>query len=128
MAVTLELNDLTPFVPDLSPNKAEAMIDDALALAARVAPCITEDDFQFEAAAKAIIRGAILRWVEASTSGPTMTAGPYQLRPNDGTGELVKLAQMRARRSLFWPSEINELQDLCRIASPDAISMTQPGL
>lgn len=128
MAVTLTLADLTPFVPGLEAGKAAAMIEDALALAARVAPCITEDDFQHVAAAKAVIRGAILRWIEASESGPTMTAGPFQFRPNEGTGELVKLAQMRARRSLFWPSEIAELQELCNETSADAVSMTSPGL
>lgn len=126
-AVSLSPSDLAPFAPNLESAKAEAMIADAMALAARVAPCILDPEFQFEAAAKAIIRGALLRWVEASENGPTLTAGPYQLRPNDGAGELVKLAQLRARRALFWPSEINELQDLCA-SKADAVSVTQLGL
>lgn len=127
MTVELDVSDLTPFAPNLTEEKAEAMIADALALAARVAPCIEDADFAYEDAAKAIIRGAILRWIEASESGPTLVAGQFQVRPNDGTGELVKLAQLRARRALFWPSEVNDLQDLCK-ASADAVSMMSPGL
>lgn len=127
-AVSLSPSDLTPFAPNLDEVKAQAMIDDAIALAARVAPCILDEDFPHGAAAKAVLRGAILRWIQSSETGPTLTAGPYQLRQDGGDSDAVKLAQLRARRSLFWPSEINDLQDLCRSSSPDAVSVTQIGL
>lgn len=103
-AVTLEPSDLTPFA-SIDPVKAQAMIDDALAVAAIYAPCILADDFAFEAAAKAILRGAILRWHEAGSGATvTQTAGPF--------GQTIDTKQQR--RSMFWPSEIDQLRDLCQ--------------
>jgi hypothetical protein len=97
-------DDLTPFAT-IDATKAQAMIDDALALAARVAPCILEDTFTYDAAAKAILRGAILRWNEAGTGAmQQQTAGPY--------GMTVDTRQQR--KGMFWPSEIEQLQDLCK--------------
>ena len=54
-AVTITPADLAPFAT-IEEDKAEAMIADALALAALVAPCITSEDFTYDAAAKAIIK------------------------------------------------------------------------
>jgi hypothetical protein len=103
-AVSLSIDDLTPFA-SIEPTKAQAMIDDALALAARVAPCILEDTFTYEAAAKAILRGAILRWHEAGTGAlQSQQAGPYGMT----------LDTRQQRRGMFWPSEIEQLQDLCK--------------
>lgn len=103
-AVTLTPADLAPFA-DIEQAKADEMIADALALATRVAPCIVEPDFEHAAAAKAVIRRAILRWNDAGSGAVTQRgAGPFQ--------ETVDNRQ--PHRSLFWPSEINELQDLCR--------------
>lgn len=105
-AVTLTPADLDPFA-DIAYDKATAMIDDALALAARVAPCITEATFEHEAAARAILRGAILRWHEAGSGAfQQQTAGPF------GIG----IDTRQQRRGMFWPSEITQLQDLCRDA------------
>lgn len=102
-AVSMTPSDLTPFAV-IDAAKAQAMIDDAMALAARVAPCITAADFAYEAAARAIIRGAILRWNEAGTGAmQAQTAGPF--------GMTVDTRQQR--RGMFWPSEIAELQALC---------------
>lgn len=102
-AVEIEPSDLEPFA-DIDPVKAQAMIDDALALAARVAPCITDDEFAYPEAAKAIIRGAILRWNDAGSGAVTQQgAGPFQ--------QTVDTRQ--TRRSMFWPSEITDLQQLC---------------
>ncbi|MCB1282349.1 MAG: hypothetical protein KDB18_12585 [Salinibacterium sp.] len=114
MAVTLTYaEDLAPFVPDLDPGKAALMIEDALALAARVAPCIEESDFAEVAAAKAILRGAILRWVEAGQGSTVQqTAGPYQ----------VSVTPL-ARRTLFWPSEVAQLVALCGTPSRAAFSI-----
>lgn len=105
-AVSLLVSDLAPFAT-IDPVKAQAMIDDALALAARVAPCITEGDFPYAGAAKAILRGAILRWNEAGT-------GAFQSTQTGPFGASVDTRQVR--RGMFWPSEIDQLQDLCASA------------
>ena len=95
--------DLTPFV-QMDATKAQAMIDDALALAARVAPCITEDSFEHVDAARAILRGAIIRWHEAGSGAlQAQTVGPF--------GQTLDTRQQR--RGMFWPSEIEMLQSLC---------------
>ena len=94
--------DLLPFA-DIDEDKAEAMIADALALAARVAPCIESEEFEYPAAAKAILRGAVLRWHDqGSGAGPTLGAGVFSMAP-----------QNQPRRNLFYPSEISQLQALC---------------
>lgn len=118
-AVTLVLADLEPFAT-IPAAKAAAMIEDALAMAERVAPCILEPTFPYEAAAKAILRGAILRWHEAGTGAvQSQTAGPF--------GQTIDTRQQR--RGMFWPSEIEQLQDLCK--GPDtsgAFSVDTVGL
>lgn len=103
-AVSLTPSDLSPFA-EIGHEKALAMIEDALALAARVAPCILTDEFAEGAAAKAILRGAILRWNEAGTGAlQSQQAGPF--------GMAVDTRQQR--RGMFWPSEIEALQELCQ--------------
>jgi hypothetical protein len=107
-AVTLTPADLAPFAT-IGAAKAQAMIDDAMALAARVAPCITDSTFAYDAAAKAILRGAILRWNESGTGAVSQqSAGPYQM----------SVDTRQQRRSMFWPSEIEQLQELCRDGDP----------
>jgi hypothetical protein len=102
-AVVILPEDLEPFATiDLA--KAEAMIEDAMAMAALVAPCITEETFTYDAAALAIIRGAILRWNEAGSGAfQQQTTGPFG----------VTLDTRQARRGMYWPSEIEALQKLC---------------
>lgn len=103
VAVTISPDDLTPFA-DIGVTKAQAMINDAMALAARVAPCILEDDFTYPEAALAILRGAILRWNDAGTGAlQAETAGPF--------GQTLDTRQQR--RGMFWPSEITDLARLC---------------
>ena len=107
-AVTLTPADLTAFAT-IDVVKAQAMIDDALALAALVAPCITSTDFEYAAAAKAILRGAILRWNEAGSGAmQEQHAGPF--------GQSIDTRQQR--RGMFWPSEIESLQQLCLDGNP----------
>ena len=102
-AVSLTPDDLSPFA-EIDSVKAQAMIDDALALAARVAPCILDADFDAPDAARAILRGAILRWNDSGTGAfSQQSAGPYQ----------VSVDTRQARRSMFWPSEISALAALC---------------
>lgn len=110
-AVSLTLADLTPFAPDLTEGKANIMIADALALAEEAASCLgdAELDPKKAAAAKAILRGAILRWNESGQGGRkevTDTAGPFQHAEAFDT--------TKPRRSLFWPSEIAQLQKICK--------------
>ena len=102
-AVSLSPSDLEPFAT-IDTAKANAMIADALAMAELVAPCITDDEFAYEAAAKAILRGAILRWHDSGSGAVSQqVAGPFQ----------QVLDNRQPRRSLFWPTEIEQLEKLC---------------
>lgn len=99
----LTIEDLQPFAAGLDEAKAEAMIADAIALAVRIAPCLAEEGFEHVGAAKAIMRGAVLRWLDSgSGTQPALIAGPFGVTP-----------QAQPRRSLFYPSEIAQLQELC---------------
>lgn len=119
----ITVEDLEPFA-DIAPAKAREMIIDATAIAVRSAPCLrgtTDDDVL--AAAKAILRGAILRWNESGTgaySQEQMTAGSFSMNHSMDTRQ--------ARRGMFWPSEIESLQELCRAGSTGAFAVdTAPG-
>lgn len=95
--------DLAPFA-SIAEAKATAMIEDAEAMAKLVAPCIADTEFAHTAAVKAVLRGAILRWNDAGSGAvTTQTAGPYSQTYDN----------RQTRKSLFWPSEIEQLQDLC---------------
>lgn len=104
--LTLTLADLTPFAPDLSSTKATPMIEDALAMAGLVAPCVLDADLDEakQQAAKAVIRGAILRWHESGSGAVSQqAAGPYS----------QAIDTRQPRRAMFWPSEIEMLQKIC---------------
>lgn len=108
-AVSITVDDLLPFAPDIDAVKAAAMIEDALALAAEVAPCILDESFTKGAAAKALLRGAVLRWNDAGTGAVvSQAAGPFS----------QTIDTSKSRRSLFWPSEIESLQALCSEQGP----------
>lgn len=107
-AINLVPADLAPFA-EIPSVKALAMIADAVALAARVAPCILEPTFVDEAAAKAILRGAILRWHEAGSGAlQSEGIGPYNYSTDT----------RQTRKGMFWPSEIEQLQGLCLTTGP----------
>lgn len=102
-AVSITPADLEPFAT-IDLVKAEAMVADALGVARAIAPCIFEEGFERPDAAKAVIRGAILRWNDAATGAvTTMQAGAYQKTIDSNT----------RRNGMFWPSEIRDLQKLC---------------
>lgn len=87
---------------------AETLIEDAEALAVLVAPCLGDADLSDLkiAQARAILRGAVLRWSEAGTGATSQqTAGPFS-----------QTITTSARRNSFWPSEIKDLQLVCRVA------------
>lgn len=113
-------DDLVPFA-DIDPAKADAMIEDAESMAILTAPCLpglttAPEGETPEAAAlrqaklnaiKAILRGAILRW-DDSGSGAVQTAqeqmGPFGVQ---------QTLTPQTRKSMFWPSEIEQLQGIC---------------
>ena len=104
-AVSLDVSDLEAFAADIEPARAQAMIDDAIAVAARVAPCILDADFAFDGAAKAVLRGAILRWNDTGSGAfQQQSVGPFAMAVDT----------RQQRRGMFWPSEITQLQELCR--------------
>lgn len=103
-AVTLSPSDLDAFA-SIDPVKADAMITDALALAAIHAPGIMSPDFAYPAAAKAILRRVVLRWNEAGTGASVQqTAGPFS----------QTIDTRKNQRDAFWPNEIEQLQALCQ--------------
>lgn len=110
-AVTITPADLEPFAK-IEPDKANAMIEDALAMAGLVAPCIlTAELTEAKAkAAKAILRGAILRWHEAGQGGVSQQTAL-------GFSQTMDTRQIR--RGMFWPSEIEQLQKLCSADGDD---------
>lgn len=102
-AVSITPADLTPFA-SIDEAKAQAMIDDALAMAALDAPCITSETFEYEAAAKAIIRAAILRWNDSGSGAfQQQTTGPFGVTVDTRT----------RRDSMFTDGEIDALKRLC---------------
>lgn len=99
----LIVGDLVPFAT-IEVSKAQAMIDDAEAMAVLAAPCITAVGFTHADAVKAILRGAVLRWNDSGSGAlQAQTAGPF--------GQT--LDTRLERRGMFWPSEIVSLQNLC---------------
>lgn len=117
-AVELTTKQIQVFNPDLPNEQAEILVRDGLALARRIAPCIADDDFEFPEAAAAIIRGAVLRWADSGSgalSSEQSSAGPFSQTQSYDTRQ--------ARRSLFFPSEISELQKLCRANVGGAFSI-----
>lgn len=108
-AVELTTDDLRPFVQNLNEDKAAATIEDVIAAASApwVAPCIVNEEFRYPAQAKAILRAAALRSLDAGSGAVTqMSAGPFQ-----GT-----IDNRSERKRVLWPSEIVDLQKLCGLS------------
>lgn len=122
--VTLAAADIQLFTPGISDELAEQMITDAIAMAAITAPCIQAADFPHTEAARAIIRGAILRWYESGSGAAvseSVGAGPYSKSVTYDTRQI--------RKSMFWPSELTELRKLCGKSTRSAYSIDlAPGL
>lgn len=118
MSHIISPDDIKPFA-DIPDDRLAAMIADAEALAVRAAPCLVDPVHpSVTAAAKAILRGAIVRWYEAGTGAVVQqTSGPFS----------QTVDTKAARRGMFWPSEITELQSLCKRAENRAFSFTPAG-
>lgn len=103
-------DDLEPFAT-IDEAKAEAMIADAQAQAILAAPCLANEAALNEwqtAAVKAVLRGAILRWNDSGSGAyQQQVAGPFALSYDS----------RQTRRSLFWPSEIENLQEICLLVN-----------
>lgn len=127
--------DLASFAT-IDPAKAADMIADAEAMAVLTAPCLPDllvappgetpaDAVRREAklaALKAILRSAVLRWNEAGTgavSTKQMTMGPFS--------ESTAVDTRTQRRSLFWPSELTDLQRLCSSSESKAFAVDTVG-
>ena len=110
-------SDLDPFAT-IAPDKAQAMIDDAEAMAVLAAPCITVVGFAHTTALRAILRAAVLRWHEAGSGAfQAKTIGPF--------GETYDTRQ--DRRGMFWPTEVAALQNLCATNKGGAYSVSLAG-
>ena len=116
MTTFLVVDDLTPFA-EIDAAKAQTMIDDASALAVLAAPCLGAEPSETQppltvvqlAAVKAILRGAIVRWNDSGSGALSgQTAGPFGQTLDTRT----------PRRSMFYPSEIAQLRDICGGTSP----------
>lgn len=117
MGTYLDASDLSPFA-EIEAAKAEAMIEDAEAMALLAAPCIAADGFAYGTAVKAILRGAVLRWNDSGSGAlQAQTAGPF--------GQTLDTRQ--ERRGMFWPSEIVALQSLCADAQGGVYSTSLAG-
>lgn len=103
-------DDLTPFA-DIASAKAEEMIADATAQAVLAAPCLLDEGdvpSHLVAAVKSVLRRAILRWNESG-------AGAFQ---STKVGDLQEVQDTRQQpRSLLWPSEIEQLQQVCKLVT-----------
>lgn len=123
MSVTISVDDVLVFNRDLDKKQVEVLIKDGLALAERAAPCIKEPDFAYADAAIAIIRTAILRWADSGTGALTQqqnSAGPF--------AQNLSFDTRQTRRSLFFPSEIAELQKLCKQYRGGAFAIDTNGI
>lgn len=107
MGMFLNLSDLAPFAT-IDDAKAAMMIDDAEAMAAVAAPCLAEAAFQADPVyanpVRAILRAAVLRWNESGNGAIQQeTVGPFSHTIDTRSN----------RRGMFYPSEIEQLQELC---------------
>lgn len=110
--LTLTPDDLKNFAT-IATAKAQDMIDDALGTAFIHAPCILAPDFPAakRKAAKAILRGAILRWNEAGTGAAVTQASQSYSQTLD---------TRQTRKVMFFPSEVDALKRLCRDDDEDS--------
>lgn len=104
--VTLTPSDFGPWGVEDDPKLAE-LIEDVLAQAATLAPCIVDPAFPYDKAARATLREAVLRRLDAGTGGvvtKTQGTGPFS------ESETI---DNRLRRTILQPADISDLQRLC---------------
>ena len=91
---------------------AELWVDGANARASRVAPCLASTDPPPSddqlAEARLVLIGAVTRWAQAGSGAfQSQTAGPFGVTMD---------TRQRGGFNL-WPSEITQLQDICKDGS-----------
>lgn len=110
--------DLRAALPGVSDDELQQWIDDAVALAAHIAPCITRPEFPHGAALKALLRAAI-RYNAGGGGGAVtqVSAGPWQ-----------KSVDTRNTTSgiLFSPAQEKKLRAMCRPRISEAGAYSVP--
>lgn len=103
-------DDLAPFTA-ISDEQAHALIKQAEGMAITFAPCLGDEPTEAQTdAVRGILVTAVVRWHEAGSGAVTQASrGPFSGSINP-----------RVRRGLFWPSEVRELQRICRPAAGKA--------
>lgn len=108
----LTSDDLAPFAT-IESDKADALVAAAVAMACISAPCLADPDTLTDiqlAAAKAVLLFAVLRWNESGSGALSQqTVGPFG----------VTYDTRSDRRPLFRPTDIGELQKICKGATTD---------
>lgn len=94
---------------------AQMWVDGANARAARVAPCLAlsnpDPTIEQVAEARLVLVGAIMRWSQAGPGAvQTRAAGPFS--------ETLDTRQRTGYN--LWPSEIKQLQDICKSGTQGA--------
>jgi len=122
--------DILGMDPDIDPDRAQLMIDDAVAQGTLVAPCLADEatlSSTQKAQFLAVLRSAVLRWASQGPSGAVVTTnqmgtwGPYQHQ------ESQTVDTTKTRRGLFWPSEIDLLERICQSSRRAGTVDTSPG-
>lgn len=111
-------DDLRAVLPGQSDEALQDWIDDALALAEQIAPCISKPEFSHGAALKALLRAAI-RYNAGGGGGAVtqVSAGPWQ-----------KSVDTRNTTSgiLFSPAQEKKLRAMCRPRISEAGAYSVP--
>lgn len=116
-APVLTTEDLRPFLgDDADTGKAAAMIEDVLAQAVIVAPCLLREDLpeHVRLAARAILRGAVLRWHERGGLSAAVQQATEQVSAIGFQHSRTTTTESRGSGRLLWPSEISDLEAMCR--------------
>lgn len=104
----LEPGDLSPLTK-ASCEQLAIIIDDLEAAAVFAAPCLANPAGLSETqtgAVRALLRSAAMRWVDrVMGTDRQLVAGPFSAGSVPGSSE--------QRRTLWWPSEIQQLQAIC---------------
>lgn len=90
-------------------DKLDALIGDVLSQAVVVAPCLDAAEFAYARAAKAILREAVLRRLDAGSGALTTR--------QQGTGPFsqMEVIDQRSNRTILRPADISQLQALCSL-------------
>lgn len=124
MAEIIRTTDLPDDVADNA--MSTTWVDGANARASRVAPCLAATDpaptVDQLAEAKLILIGAVIRWSQSGSGAlesQTQTAGPFTVGTTFDTRQRVGFN--------LWPSEITQLQDICKSGKAKAFSVDTLG-